>query len=90
MNDGGSTGDQSLIRKSSRLFAEDDIPWLEVSDAVDAVTGISGVGSKKAKKGDGKTDATRKYGGSQNARDTKEVLEIYDKVGGEFSKMKKI
>ena len=64
-DEGGGSGDQSLIRKSNSESG--DIPWLEVGDAITGVTGMAGSGMKgpsgkkgKFKKGDGMTNATKK------------------------------
>lgn len=61
-DDGGATGDQSLIRPANSESG--DVPWLEVSDAVNGGTGVAGAGMKgpngkrsKVNTGDGKTNA---------------------------------
>lgn len=62
---GGATGDQSMIRSADRTAVNGDVPWVEVGDAVNALSSYAGSGFKgpkgnkgQMKKGDGKTNAT--------------------------------
>jgi len=48
-DDGGATGDQGMIRKASRGQSQ-DVNWVEVSDAVDGMTGMASAKMKGPKR----------------------------------------